>query len=403
MSLNMLWFSNIGTPLAATPAATRVSGVAPVPVLWPPREDRDVSTFDIPYSASRTRVVVRPGALHELGPEMAGLARPTKVLLVSDETVAGLFADAALASLRGAGLETDVLVLPPGDGTKSLASADRIYDRLGEMRLARDGALVALGGGMVSDLTGFAAATWMRGVAFAICPTTVEADVDAAIGGKTAVNHRAGKNLIGAFHQPVLVQIDPECLRTLPPRDLVAGLAESIKHAVITDEPFLSWHEKRRERVLAQDPDVLTELVERNVRLKADVVSRDEQERTALRASLNFGHTVGHAIEAARSYALRHGECVALGMVAECRIAVAMGLLSATDADRVVRCIEAYGLPVRLDTPLSENELLGFMLRDKKVAGGKVRFTLPDGLGATVLRDDVPDAVVLAACKGVAL
>lgn len=362
-----------------------------------------MSTFDIPFALSRTRVAVRPGALQELGPALAALARPTKVLLVSDETVAGLFAEAALASLRGAGLEVAALVLRPGDATKSLASAEQIYDRLGEMRLARDGALVALGGGMVSDLTGFAAATWMRGVAFAICPTTVEADVDAAIGGKTAVNHLAGKNLVGAFHQPVLVQIDPECLRTLPPRDRVAGLAESIKHAVITDEPFLSWHEAQRERVLAQDSGVLTELVERNVRIKADVVSRDEQERTALRASLNFGHTVGHAIEAARSYALRHGECVALGMVAECRIAVAMGLLSAADADRVVRCIEAYGLPVRLDTPLNEDELLGYMLRDKKVAGGKVRFTLPDGLGATVLRDDVPDAVVRTACQGVAL
>lgn len=362
-----------------------------------------MSMFDIPFSTSRTRVTVRPGALQQLGPSLLELARPTKVLLVSDETVAGLFAEAALASLGEAGLESEALVLPPGDATKSLASAERVYDRLGEMRLARDGALLALGGGMVSDLTGFAAATWMRGVAFAICPTTVEADVDAAIGGKTAVNHRAGKNLVGAFHQPVLVQIDPECLRTLPPRDLVAGLAESIKHAVITDEPFLSWHEMQRERVLAQDLAVLTELVERNVRIKSDVVSRDERERTALRASLNFGHTVGHAIESARGFALRHGECVALGMVAECRIAAALGLLTSADADRVVRCIESYGLPVRLETPLKEAELQGYMSRDKKVAGGRVRFSLPNGLGATVLRDDVPDAVVRSACQGVAL
>jgi len=360
-----------------------------------------VSTFDISFAASRTRVTVHPGALRELGPALAELVHPTKVLLVSDETVAGLFAEAALASLRDAGLEVAALILPPGDATKSLASADRIYDRLGEMRLARDGALVALGGGMVSDLTGFAAATWMRGVAFAICPTTVEADVDAAIGGKTAVNHRAGKNLVGAFHQPALVQIDPECLRTLSPRDLVAGLAESIKHAVITDEPFLRWHITECKRVLAREPDVLTELVQRNVRIKADVVSRDEREQTALRASLNFGHTVGHAIEAARGYALRHGECVALGMVAECRIAVEMGLLSQADAGHVVRCLEAYGLPVRLDIPLNEDELLGYMSRDKKVAGGKVRFTLPRGLGATVLRDDVPDAIVRAACAAV--
>ncbi|UCG16318.1 MAG: 3-dehydroquinate synthase [Phycisphaerales bacterium] len=358
-----------------------------------------MSTFEIQYARATTRVTVEPGALGSLGRALAHHMKPTRVLMVSDETVAGLYGDTAVASLREAAVDVELLALPPGDATKSLTSAHRIYDRLGEVKLARDGALVALGGGMVSDLTGFVAATWMRGVGFAICPTTLEADVDASIGGKTAVNHRAGKNLIGVFHQPDVVHIDPVCLQTLERRDVVAGLAESIKHAAITDERFLGWHEQHREKVLAVDPAVTGQLIERNVRIKADVVARDEREQTGVRASLNFGHTIGHAIESARGYALRHGECVGLGMVAACRICVSLGLLAAASSDRVIRCLESYGLPVRLEEPFAEDELLFYLARDKKVAAGRVRFTLLDGLGKTVLRNDVPESVILDAYR----
>jgi len=189
------------------------------------------------------------------------------------------------------------------------------------------------------------------------------------------------------------------CLQTLERRDVVAGLAESIKHAAITDERFLAWHEQHREKLLAVDPAVMGQLIERNVRIKADVVARDEREQTGVRASLNFGHTIGHAIEAARGYALRHGECVALGMVAACRICVSLGLLEAAPSERVIRCIESYDLPVRLEEPLEEDELLFYLARDKKVAAGRVRFTLLDGLGKTVLRDDVPESVILDAYR----
>lgn len=353
-----------------------------------------MTTFDIQYAHSATRVTVAPGGLGSLGPVLAERVGATRVLVVSDDTVAGLYGDAALASLARAGFEHDLIALPPGDGTKSLASAERIYDRAASLGLARDGVILALGGGVVSDLAGFVAATWMRGVRFAICPTTLEADIDASIGGKTAVNHAAGKNLIGAFHQPVLVQIDPGCLRTLDRRDVVAGLAESIKHAVIADESFLSWHERQREAILAGEPDVMQELIERNVRIKAAVVSRDERERTAVRASLNFGHTIGHAIESARGYELRHGECVALGMVVACRMCAVLGRLDAGDAQRVTRCIEAFGLPTRLKSPPLIDEILSYLGSDKKVAKGKVRFVLLRGLGRTALCDDVPEEVV---------
>jgi 3-dehydroquinate synthase len=358
-----------------------------------------VTQFDISYANARTRVIVAPGSLELIGSALSGLVTPTKTLVVSDETVAALYARATIETLHEAGFETDLLALPPGDATKSLASASLIYDRMSHLQLSRDGLVVALGGGMVSDLAGFAAATWMRGVPVALCPTTVEADIDACIGGKTAINHPAGKNLIGAFHQPVLVNIDPLCLRTLEHRDVVAGMGESIKHAAIADEPFLTWHENHRERVLANDPEAMVELVVRNVRIKANVVSRDERERTPVRASLNFGHTIGHAIEAAHSYALRHGECVALGMVAAGRICVAMSLLRQEACDRLIRCIASYGLPTRLERPPDTDDLRSYMARDKKAAAGRVRFTLLDGLGATVLCDNVPEPVVREAIE----
>lgn len=359
--------------------------------------DSELGSFVIQFPRAETLVTVEIDALATLGGTLAEQIQPTKVLLVSDETVAPLYADSALAGLHASGFDVELAAVPAGDASKSLVQAAQLYDRLGHFQVARDGLVLALGGGMVSDLAGFVAATWMRGIAFAICPTTLEAAVDASIGGKTAVNHGAGKNLIGAFHQPTMVHIDPLCLRTLGPRDLVAGMAESIKHAAIADESFLAWHEQHSDAILGREPEVLVELIERNVRIKADVVSRDEREQTSIRAALNFGHTIGHAIEAARGYDLRHGECVALGMVAACRIGVALGLLDAASGERVICAIDAFGLPVRLANAPPQDELWSYMARDKKIAAGRVRFTLLDGLGKTVLRDDVPERVVLDA------
>jgi 3-dehydroquinate synthase len=226
--------------------------------------------------------------------------------------------------------------------------------------------------------------------------------VDASIGGKTAVNHPAGKNLIGAFHQPILVLIDPQCLKSLSRRDLVAGMGESIKHAVIRDPAFLDWHRSRREVVLDRDAEALAELIERNVRIKAAVVAQDEREQTGVRAALNFGHTIGHALEQWGGYARRHGECVALGMVAACRLSVQMGLLDEDSRAQVVETIEAYGLPTSLESAVPADDILGYIERDKKSARNRVRFVLLDGLGRTVLRDDVPESVVREVIEGLA-
>jgi 3-dehydroquinate synthase len=311
--------------------------------------------------------------------------------------VAPLYAETVTRSLARAGLTSELHVLPPGEESKSLAQAAALYDRLAAGRYGRDATLLALGGGAVSDLTGFVAATWMRGVRFVICPTTLEADVDACIGGKTAVNHSTGKNLIGAFHQPSLVLIDPDCLGTLSQRDLVAGLGESIKHAVIAAPAFLEWHLDSRDAILSRDSEVLAELIERNLRIKAEVVARDERDASGVRAVLNFGHTVGHAVERWCNYQRRHGECVALGMVAACQLSVRMGLLDEASRAAVLDTIHAYGLPTSLEADLPAEELLGYIAGDKKAAGGRVRYVLLHGIGRTVLRDDVPDDLVVEA------
>lgn len=356
-----------------------------------------MADFDIALKHGCTKVRIRAGSLDSAGSEVAAGGASARCLVVSDGNVAPLYAGRVCDSLAAAGLEAELHVVAPGDGSKSLAEASAIYDRLAAGAYTRDCTLVAVGGGMVSDLTGFAAATWMRGVDLVICPTTLEADVDASIGGKTAVNHPAGKNLIGVFHQPRLVLIDPQCLSTLSERDLVAGLGESIKHAVIRDAAFLEWHQSHREALLGRDPQALKTLIERNVRIKAAVVAADERDCRGVRAVLNFGHTIGHAIEAWSGYERRHGECVALGMVAACRLSVALGLLEAAAERRVVDTIAAFGLPTTLDRPPPAATILEFIGRDKKASQARPRYVLLEAIGRTVIRDNVPEAAVLDA------
>ncbi len=323
-----------------------------------------------------------------------------RAVVVTDENVADRYGEPVRAALRDAGVETDLVAVQPGDDSKSLEQAARLYDRFAEWRLARDDVVVAVGGGVVTDLAGFVGATWMRGVATVLCPTTLEADIDAGIGGKTGVNHASGKNLIGAFHQPRLVVVDTDCLDTLSDRDVVAGMAESIKHAAITGETFTRWHEQNAKRIRDRDAIALAELIERNIRIKADFVARDEREETGVRAFLNFGHTIGHAIETACGYAYRHGECVGLGMVAACRLSELVGLTDAGVSERVVRLLRTYGLRTQLDGAVDDTVLLNHLYHDKKVRGGSVRFVLLEGLGEPVLRSDVSEALVRDAIAG---
>jgi 3-dehydroquinate synthase len=250
---------------------------------------------------------------------------------------------------------------------------------------------VALGGGVVSDLAGFVGATWMRGVQWAICPTTLEAMIDASIGGKTAVNVPGGKNLVGAFHHPRMVLIDPDCLVTLLDRDLRAGLAESIKHAALFSPEFFEWHEQNAEAILRRESQVLSELIDRNVAIKVDVVRRDATEQSGRRMLLNFGHTIGHAIEECCGYELRHGECVALGMVAAATLSESLGLSDASVAEQIRGLANCFQLPTHLPSAIPWPRVLEVMRRDKKAREGKLQFVLLQAIGKPAVRRDVDE------------
>jgi len=338
--------------------------------------------------------------LSSLGRLLAELCPTPTAAVISDDRVAPHYADAARASMIEAGFHTEVLVVEAGEQSKSLATAADLYGRLAKAGIERSSPLVSLGGGMVGDLTGFVAATWLRGVPFVQAPTTLVADVDAAVGGKTAVNHPAGKNLIGAFHQPRMVLIDTQTLDTLDARDFRAGLAESVKHGVIRDAEFFAWHEQHAGELLEREGDLLGSLIERNCQVKADVVSADERE-AGLRAILNFGHTIGHAIESDQQYALRHGECVAIGMVAAAEIAVVRGMISPDQASRIGRLLEVLGLPTRLPRPVDLDVLAAFMQKDKKVIGGRIRFVLPTAIGQVVTVSDVTREQIAAGARAI--
>jgi len=346
-------------------------------------------------------VRIGPGILAGLGAALRavlGEGGSSVAAVITDENVAPLYGGCAIDSLRRAGYDARLVTVPAGDATKSLATASRLYDELAAARMERSSPVIALGGGMVGDLTGFVAATWLRGVPFVQCSTTVEADVDAGVGGKTGVNHPAGKNLIGAFYQPRLVLMDTATLDTLPDRDFRAGLAESIKHGAIRDAAFLEWHHRNAHRILAHDAAAVAELLEKNVRIKAEVVAADERE-AGLRAILNFGHTIGHAIETLMDYEWRHGECVAVGMVAASRIAVRRSIMSAADAGRLRTLLETFGLPTQIPVTIPPDRVIELTKMDKKVAAGKVKFVLVPRFGETVFRNDITDVEIRQAVE----
>ncbi len=350
------------------------------------------------FGQSTTAVRVGAGALAEVG-RCATLCGGGKALVVSDETVASLYADRVLANLDEAGVSSELVTVSPGDGSKTLANAERLFEALAAMHMGRDGLVIGLGGGVVTDLAGFVAGTWMRGIASILCPTTLEADIDAAIGGKTAVNLSAGKNLVGVFHHPSVVIVDTDCLATLPMRDLSAGLGEAVKHGLIDGESLLTWHEDNAVAIMNREPGVLAELIERNIGVKAGIVSEDERETTGQRALLNFGHTIGHGIEAAAVYSLRHGECVGLGMLAAIHISEAMGLADGSLRGRVEALLKAFDLPTTLPTGTGADEIVGFLSQDKKARAGVVRFVLIEKPGVMVIRDDVGETTIVGVIR----
>lgn len=344
-------------------------------------------------------ITIAPGLLDRVGSLVAPIARTPRVGVVTDSTVGPLYLARVVESLRSAGLEAVVATIPAGEAHKTLPTLLPVYDAFLGARFERSTPVLALGGGVVGDMTGFVAATLLRGVPFVQIPTTLLAMVDASVGGKTGVDHPAGKNLIGAFHQPKAVLIDPAVLRTLPPRELRSGLAECIKHDIIRDAAGFDALERDIPKALALDTEYLTTLIAHNVQIKANVVVADPFEKGE-RAHLNFGHTFGHAIESVSNFAYAHGEAIALGMCCASYAAAQLRMISEADRLRIVSLIRRADLPTTGLT-LDTDAIVASMYSDKKVAAGKLRFVLPTRIGAVIVRDDLTPELVKASLASV--
>ncbi|MDM2844890.1 3-dehydroquinate synthase [Citrobacter sp. Cpo090] len=320
-----------------------------------------------------------------------------QVMLVTNETLAPLYLDKVRGVLEQAGVNVDSVILPDGEQYKSLTVLDTVFTALLQKPHGRDTTLVALGGGVIGDLTGFAAASYQRGVRFIQVPTTLLSQVDSSVGGKTAVNHPLGKNMIGAFYQPASVVVDLDCLKTLPARELASGLAEVIKYGIILDGEFFSWLEDNLDALLRLDGPAMAYCIRRCCELKAEVVAADEREM-GLRALLNLGHTFGHAIEAEMGYGnWLHGEAVAAGMVMAACTSERLGQFTSADTQRIITLLQRAGLPVNGPREMSTEAYLPHMLRDKKVLAGEIRLVLPRAIGKSEVRGGVSHEVVLNA------
>ena len=347
-------------------------------------------------------ILISPGLLAQAGHYLREAGCKNKIMLVSNDKVFGLYGSQVQEVLIRAGYEVVTALLPDGEEYKNLASAELLYRQALDSGLDRGSTVVSLGGGVVGDLAGFVAATYMRGIAFAQLPTTLLAQVDSSVGGKVGVNHPAGKNIIGAFHQPLLVLADTAVLATLDPVEIRAGLAEVIKYGVIWDGNFFTWLEDHLEQLLDLEPTAVGQAVATSCRVKAAVVAGDEREQ-GQRAILNYGHTVGHAVEALTNYrAYRHGEAVAIGMAAEARMAVKAGLLPGPDCARIESLLTRAGLPVNIPAGLSPEALLKSMGKDKKTLAGELTLILPRELGRVDIVRGLPPAQVLALLRELA-
>jgi 3-dehydroquinate synthase len=313
--------------------------------------------------------------------------------VVTNETVAPLYADRVVKTLEGIGQQVKLIVLPDGEAFKTWEVLQKIFDGLLENSADRKTTLVALGGGVIGDMTGFAAACYMRGIRFIQVPTTLLSQVDSSVGGKTGINHPLGKNMVGAFHQPQVVIADLDTLKTLPPEELAAGLAEVIKHGAIADPEFLSWIEKNQDALNNCDPVAMEFAVRRSCEIKSQVVAQDEKEG-GIRAILNFGHTFGHAIEAGMGYgSWLHGQAVGCGMVMAADLSVRVGLLSNADASRLKKIIQVLHLPTQ-PPKLGVARFMELMSVDKKAEGGEVRYILLNGLGQAKIQTVDDDLVI---------
>lgn len=331
--------------------------------------------------------------IEELGERVRGMMNPSAAYIISDNNVQQQ-ARRAQRAMESEGIPTHLFFIPPGEQSKSLETAQHIYHWLASLKTERGHLILAVGGGVVGDLAGFVAATYLRGIPYAQVPTSLLAMMDSAIGGKTAVDLPLGKNLVGAFYQPRFVLADVSTLQTLDPRALASGWAEAIKHGLIMDEDLLNTFESLPDEIQSLQPEVATEVIRRSMAIKANVVSQDEKETLGIRVLLNYGHTIGHAIEAATGYdSYLHGEAVSVGMMGAANIGLGMGMMSDSEVERQRSILATYGLP--LDAPGVDPEAVSqAMLSDKKVAAGMIRWVLLDGIGNATTRNDVPSDIV---------
>ena len=331
--------------------------------------------------------------IDEVGERIRRIMDPGVAYIITDE---GVYRQARRAqnSLEMSGIAAHLFVMPSGEQSKTLATAQHIYTWLAGLKAERGHLVLAVGGGVVGDLAGFVAATYLRGLPFAQVPTSLLAMMDAAIGGKTAVDLPQGKNLVGAFYQPKFVLADVSVLQTLPERELRSGWAEAIKHGLIMDDDLLSTFESQTDEIQALEPEIATDVIRRSMAIKANVVSQDERETLGIRVLLNYGHTIGHGIETATGYGqYLHGEAVSIGMMGAANIGRGMGLMSDADVERQRSVLEAYGLPLSAPS-VDPGSVLEAMRSDKKIAGGTIRWVLLDGIGNAITRNDVPTEMV---------
>ncbi len=344
-------------------------------------------------------IFIGADTLKDLGEKVKGI-NPSRVAVISNPTVYGLYGAVVSDSLKRAGLDAPVILIPDGEGYKELLWAYYLFGELLKQRLDRASALIALGGGVIGDITGFVASTYMRGISFVQIPTTLLAQVDSSVGGKTAVNHPLGKNMIGTFYQPRLVWADISTLKSLPKREFLAGMAEVIKYGVIWDEALFRFLEDNREKILNLDRHALEHIIKRSCEIKAEVVSRDEREG-GLRAILNYGHTIGHALETATGYAAYlHGEAVAIGMYLEARLSSLLGHMDRGEVERVRSLIMAYGLPSEMQSDLDAEGILSSMRLDKKAVAGELKFILPEKIGSVKIKGVADKARIIESLRG---
>ncbi len=354
----------------------------------------DPATLDVSLGERSYPIRIGPGVLSDVG-RTVGAAGARGAVVVTNATVAAHWLAPTRASLAQAGVPVEVVMIPDGESHKNWSTLHDVLTRLLELKAERRTMLVALGGGIVGDITGFAAAIYQRGMPFVQVPTTLLAQVDSSVGGKTGVNHPLGKNMIGAFYQPRAVLIDTDCLATLPPRELAAGLAEVIKYGAIRDAGFFAWLESNMEALVARDPAALTHAILVSCRVKAAIVGADEREEGE-RALLNLGHTFGHAIESGMGYGQwLHGEAVAAGMVIAAQVSQRMGRIDEAAVERLRSLVARAGLPVQAPA-LGFERWMTLMARDKKVRAGAIRYILLNAIGDAFITADVPEDALRA-------